>query len=518
MLDEGEIQDLCSTPFGITDYIGRARTAGVRVRRRGRVLNAFRHHGLYRRTHLQPRHDGTPRVLNAFRHHGLYRSASPPPASSPASGAQRLSASRIISGARDAAHAVAEGDRVLNAFRHHGLYRSRPSMADSIAAVSAQRLSASRIISADRSRRRIAVDPPVVLNAFRHHGLYRGAGLSFGCCGAGLPVLNAFRHHGLYRPPVQVSAQRDVQVLNAFRHHGLYRGRVRSTAAYSARAQRLSASRIISGGLPLVAVWAGVMCSTPFGITDYIGCHPALDVRRAPGAQRLSASRIISAAVLRDLPSRALTCSTPFGITDYIGPWRLCCPWRALRVLNAFRHHGLYRSTATRMVRSPNVLNAFRHHGLYRWEAVTGRYARLRCSTPFGITDYIGRRPTWRRRCCGCRAQRLSASRIISVVLPLDVCRRQPCSTPFGITDYIGRRWCRSGRGAWSPGAQRLSASRIISGHQAPLLSPAGVRVLNAFRHHGLYRWCGRVAQIRRAASAQRLSASRIISVLHYVI
>ena len=303
------------------------------------------------------------------------------------------------------------------------------------------------------------------------------------------------------------------------------------------------------------------MCSTPFGITDYIGCHPALDVRRAPGAQRLSASRIISAAVLRDLPSRALTCSTPFGITDYIGPWRLCCPWRALRVLNAFRHHGLYRSTATRMVRSPNVLNAFRHHGLYRWEAVTGRYARLRCSTPFGITDYIGRRPTWRRRCCGCRAQRLSASRIISVVLPLDVCRRQPCSTPFGITDYIGRRWCRSGRGAWSPGAQRLSASRIISAVRGlPGLAyfgcstPFGItdyigvavaeaapsvvdcaqrlsasriisapsaadrstprpRVLNAFRHHGLYRLPVRAVAPRSGSSAQRLSASRIISV-----
>ena len=36
-------------------------------------------------------------------------------------------------------------------------------------------------------------------------------------------------------------------------------------------------------------------------------------------------------------------CSTPFGITDYIGRI-LARESGAIQVLNAFRHHGLYRS------------------------------------------------------------------------------------------------------------------------------------------------------------------------------
>ena len=93
------------------------------------------------------------------------------------------------------------------------------------------------------------------------------------------------------------------------------------------------------------------------------------------------------------------------------------------------------------------------------------------CSTPFGITDYIG--IGWNTstppasRC----AQRLSASRIISVAAGTTV-KHLPamCSTPFGITDYIGLR-CRSA----------LSAGR---------------HVLNAFRHHGLYRLERRMATV----------------------
>ena len=232
----------CSTPFGITDYIGWHRR---RPWHRLRVLNAFRHHGLYRRTHLQPRHDGTPRVLNAFRHHGLYRSASPPPASSPASGAQRLSASRIISD-MIGPPCASMPSRVLNAFRHHGLYRSRPSMADSIAAVSAQRLSASRIISAQ-------CDPG-------HH----------------LACLKCSTPFGI-------------------------------TDYIGGPACRLGAAG------------QGFRCSTPFGITDYIG-------RRC-----------------RSAPNATFRCSTPFGITDYIGV--ACGQQRPTRrVLNAFRHHGLYRA------------------------------------------------------------------------------------------------------------------------------------------------------------------------------
>ena len=184
-----------------------------------------------------------------------------------------------------------------------------------------------------------------MLNAFRHHGLYRIPDHRI-LVTRPSDVLNAFRHHGLYRLYAGGSGVYAQIVLNAFRHHGLYRTGI---------------------GNPF-----GVLkqCSTPFGITDYIGTH---------GYQ---------------------------GEPDYV-----------------------------------LVLNAFRHHGLYRSHSDDARYLQLFwCSTPFGITDYIG--PTWARkkRSKPCGAQRLSASRIISVGwLGAAVDPNHSCSTPFGITDYIGR-------------------------------------------------------------------------------
>ena len=62
------------------------------------------------------------------------------------------------------------------------------------------------------------------------------------------------------------------------------------------------------------------------------------------------------------------------------------------------------------------------------------------CSTPFGITDYIG--------------LHLAADGMLAV---------DGCSTPFGITDYIGWTIERAPPMS-SMSAQRLSASRIISG------------------------------------------------------
>ena len=60
-------------------------------------------------------------------------------------------------------------------------------------------------------------------------------------------------------------------------------------------------------------------CSTPFGITDYIGLDARLDLNDH-------------------------VCSTPFGITDYIGSGHRPHTQSSRRpVLNAFRHHGLYR-------------------------------------------------------------------------------------------------------------------------------------------------------------------------------
>ena len=208
-------------------------------------------------------------------------------------------------------------------------------------------------------------------------------------------------------------------------------------------AQRLSASRIISVGDGCAGA-ADVLCSTPFGITDYIGRDGQMDrlvlsvcstpfgitdyigysgvdpgeTPRVRCAQRLSASRIISAARRRAMssisrrcaqrlsasriisdgqrvgPQAVEECSTPFGITDYIGCRQARRHRRGRVVLNAFRHHGLYRRAAGGAGRRDGrVLNAFRHHGLYR--ALGGQHvggAMDRCSTPFGITDYIGRR------------------------------------------------------------------------------------------------------------------------------
>ena len=246
-------------------------------------------------------HIPTSRVLNAFRHHGLYRRRCRPAAST-----GRLSCSTPFGITDyigyDPAGYEAQSWVVLNAFRHHGLYRSAHRPPDPAPPEGAQRLSASRIISG-----------VVTVPSLRERR-----------------VLNAFRHHGLYRPP----------------------------------------AACMEAVVPPV-------CSTPFGITDYIGF---------PGSA---------------ISSRGSRCSTPFGITDYIG-------------------RGRPRAAGARVFR--RVLNAFRHHGLYRHPAALGgvRHGLGRCSTPFGITDYIGSSIV----CAAISAQR--------------------CSTPFGITDYIGPgRTCR---------------------------------------------------------------------------
>ena len=209
-------------------------------------------------------------------------------------------------------------------------------------------------------------------------------------------------------------------MLNAFRHHGSYRVRSAPPPTSPARgcwgAQRLSASRIISAWAILTAAPTGNLCSTPFGITDHIGMHH----------------------------------------TDH----HVAAGW----VLNAFRHHGSYRTgAACRPTGScPDVLNAFRHHGSYR----TAAASRLPCVLP----------P---------RAQRLSASRIISGGRPM---RSRPTSAQRLSASRIisgpaaPRRTCRRGTSA-----QRLSASRIIS-VEAVLRQSVLREVLNAFRHHGSYR------------------------------
>ena len=504
-------------------------------------LNAFRHHGLYRLSAV-----GAARsrfVLNAFRHHGLYRAARARSCGSCRPRAQRLSASRIISATH--MRRSVKPDRSL----------------------CAQRLSASRIIiglAGDRPRSR-----PDVLNAFRHHGLYRMVRRT-DVHGPSHGVLNAFRHHGLYRRrhPIAAGHPHDV-VLNAFRHHGLYRPRPRQQlralprlcstpfgitdyigAAHAAEeagrvtcAQRLSASRIISAPAPpsrtstrgaqrlsasrIISVseypatgeaLALLECSTPFGITDYIG--PAPGRHRRQVADVLNAFRHHGLYRLREQHGRiwlgSIRCSTPFGITDYIGlpgapraaRWGTCAQRlsasRIISVRQRIRRRwwirGAQRLSASRIIsagaprrrpsrRSPGVLNAFRHHGLYRTPKVAMIASQSGvCSTPFGITDYIG----WA----------IASAQAMGALM---------CSTPFGITDYIGSLLAVLVHRAMHC-AQRLSASRIISGvERAGLHAAIGLQVLNAFRHHGLYR-TPESPRSTPPICAQRLSASRIIS------
>ena len=256
------------------------------------------------------------------------------------------------------------------------------------------------------------------------------------------------------------------------------------------------------------------VCSTPFGITDYIGRGAAVrPPRRGPAVLNAFRHHGLYRWSRQAQEGQDQRCSTPFGITDYIG----CGRWCGLLVWL--------------------VLNAFRHHGLYRRHAAIQHHCAVVCSTPFGITDYIGpvtaaRHPQHLLRQCstpfgitdyiGCGStRRRSAGPSVQ------------CSTPFGITDYIGASVSGSTPATWPCaqrlsasriisdehgdragvpplGAQRLSASRIISAQQTlagpsarPCSTPFGITdyigrpaghpehqifVLNAFRHHGLYR------------------------------
>ena len=83
------------------------------------------------------------------------------------------------------------------------------------------------------------------------------------------------------------------------------------------------------------------------------------------------------------------------------------------------------------------------------------------------------------------------------------------CSTPFGITDYCARQ-LRSTRRRWMS-AQRLSASQIIARpRRLPQVSLSASRldlqVLNAFRHHRLLR---SASDSRRRGLADVLNAFR---------
>ena len=217
-------------------------------------------------------------------------------------------------------------------------------------------------------------------------------------------------------------------------------------------------------------------------------------------------------------------CSTPFGITEYIGYTRLHHAGASSPVLNAFRHHGIYRSEVERGQQrgQEQVLNAFRHHGIYRKRLEVGDGRRevkcstpfgiteyighdcvqrldheLQCSTPFGITEYIGLAPQLGHTH---RSSVLNAFRHHGIYRLDRMCTGyfdDKCSTPFGITEYIG-----FGKGAWIQRSYVCSTPFGITeyiGINGGVYRSSLPLVLNAFRHHGIYRLSSRAMRARVA-------------------
>ena len=297
---------MCSTPFGITEVGTRRRLFGRDGLRD--VLNAFRHH---RGRHNSGLSTGSP-CLTCSMPFGITEVGTSMPrfVSATHTGAQRLSASQRsalayrdsttenskcaqrLSASQRSAPRPGMGSRrgraVLNAFRHHRGRHELLLLGRIAAKVGAQRLSASQ----RSARRHFGANhrEAPVLNAFRHHR-GRHVKVSDGRLLRNV-VLNAFRHHRGRHAVEQLDQLRPSSVLNAFRHH---RGR---------------------HALGLHGVKRGVLCSTPFGITE-VGTERA-KAHDDDGGLVLNAFRHHRGRHLarRAKATRCLKCSTPFGITE----------------------------------------------------------------------------------------------------------------------------------------------------------------------------------------------------------
>ena len=164
-------------------------------------------------------------------------------------------------------------------------------------------------------------------------------------------------------------------------------------------------------------------------------------------------------------------------------PYWISSPRCSVRVLNAFRHHGIGHGLAGVLRKSFQlVLNAFRHHGIGHSGPSRAIVGLLECSTPSGIMESV---TFWG--------------------VPFNA-EYEECSTPSGIMESVTFR-CQCGA-LPQPGAQRLPASWNRSrqlGRREDLRwqcsTPSGImesvtrreghgsghkNVLNAFRHHGI--------------------------------
>ena len=143
----------------------------------------------------------------------------------------------------------------------------------------------------------------------------------------------------------------------------------------------------------------------------------------------------------------------------------------ASRVLNAFRHHRGGHELHRRIdhLGRAHVLNAFRHHrGRHRHRTGCAIARRIRCSTPFGITE-VGMTRGGGQAAAAASAQRLSASQRSALSTSRRMrSRTAACSTPFGITEVgipsydaaarRSRRWCSTPFGITEVGTRSLSS------------------------------------------------------------
>ena len=179
-------------------------------------------------------------------------------------------------------------------------------------------------------------------------------------------------------------------------------------------------------------------CSTPFGVMD--------------GFTSRRSSPI----------SLAGRCSTPFGVMDGFTPRparsaEICVMCSTpFGVMDGFTHLAQRRARA-----GVQVLNAFRRHGWFHKPTVGDLTAVVVCSTPFGVMD-------------GFTDDR-QHSRVVD----------DACSTPFGVMDGFTKLG-QVNRNHRVRRAQRLSASWMVS--PSVLRSNLLIKqVLNAFRRHGWF-------------------------------
>ncbi len=274
-------------------------------------------------------------------------------------------------------------------------------------------------------------------------------------------------------------------------------------------AQRLSASWIVSLALSKDGANASIGCSTPVGVMDrftYSITPPKtrLGLCSTPVGVMDRFTQCISPC-----GARLTTCSTPVGVMDRF-TFPACAP-----APSASRAQRLSASWIVSQLRQnrlqlfDEVLNACRRHGSFHAPDAAANDKIKMCSTPVGVMDRFTSPCTWRQSKSHARAQRLSASWIVSQLRQnrlqlfddvLNACRRhgsfhapdaaandkiKMCSTPVGVMDRFTSpcTWRQSKSHAR---AQRLSASWIVS-HLPHSHSVPRTLVLNACRRHGSF-------------------------------